>query len=428
LRAVTERIHVMKRNGTPRRVVVTGLGVVSPLGSDVETFWRRLIAGESGIGRVTRFDITGYDTTIAGEVQGFRAEDYLDRKEVRRADLFVQYAIGAAVQAVKQAGVSPETVDPTRYGVIVGSGIGGIATLEDQHRTLLEKGPGRVSPFFIPMMISDMAAGQISIQLGAKGPNYCTVSACASGAHAVGDAMRHIQNDEADVMITGGAEAPVTPVSFAGFCSMKAMSTRNDEPGRASRPFDSQRDGFVMGEGAGIVVLEELEHAKRRGATIFAEIVGYGATGDAHHMTAPAPEGEGAARAMRAAIADSGLPPESFGYLNAHGTSTPLNDKFETQAIKSVLGNHAKKIAVSSTKSMTGHLLGAAGGLETVICVLALERNTLPPTINYDNPDPDCDLDYVPNTARTVEVQAALSNSLGFGGHNVTLALSRYVA
>jgi 3-oxoacyl-[acyl-carrier-protein] synthase II len=418
----------MKRNGTPRRVVVTGLGVVSPLGSDVETFWRRLIAGESGIGRVTRFDITGYDTTIAGEVQGFRAEDYLDRKEVRRADLFVQYAIGAAVQAVKQAGVSPETVDPTRYGVIVGSGIGGIATLEDQHRTLLEKGPGRVSPFFIPMMISDMAAGQISIQLGAKGPNYCTVSACASGAHAVGDAMRHIQNDEADVMITGGAEAPVTPVSFAGFCSMKAMSTRNDEPGRASRPFDSQRDGFVMGEGAGIVVLEELEHAKRRGATIFAEIVGYGATGDAHHMTAPAPEGEGAARAMRAAIADSGLPPESFGYLNAHGTSTPLNDKFETQAIKSVLGDHSRTIAVSSTKSMTGHLLGAAGGLETVICVLALERNTLPPTINYDNPDPDCDLDYVPNTARTVEVQAALSNSLGFGGHNVTLALSRYVA
>jgi 3-oxoacyl-[acyl-carrier-protein] synthase II len=418
----------MKRNGTPRRVVVTGLGVVSPLGSDVETFWRRLVAGESGIGRVTRFDITGYDTTIAGEVQGFRAEDYLDRKEVRRADLFVQYAIGAAVQAVKQAGVSPETVDPTRYGVIVGSGIGGIATLEDQHRTLLEKGPGRVSPFFIPMMISDMAAGQISIQLGAKGPNYCTVSACASGAHAVGDAMRHIQNDEADVMITGGAEAPVTPVSFAGFCSMKAMSTRNDEPGRASRPFDSQRDGFVMGEGAGIVVLEELEHAKRRGATIFAEIVGYGATGDAHHMTAPAPEGEGAARAMRAAIADSGLPPESFGYLNAHGTSTPLNDKFETQAIKSVLGDHSRTIAVSSTKSMTGHLLGAAGGLETVICVLALERNTLPPTINYDNPDPDCDLDYVPNTARTVEVQAALSNSLGFGGHNVTLALSRYVA
>ena len=418
----------MKKNATPRRVVVTGLGVVSPLGSDVETFWRRLVAGESGIGRVTRFDTTGYDTTIAGEVQGFKAEDYLDRKEVRRADLFVQYAIGAAVQAVKQAGVSAETVDPTRYGVIVGSGIGGIATLEDQHRTLLEKGPGRVSPFFIPMMISDMAAGQISIQLGAKGPNYCTVSACASGAHAVGEAMRHIQNDEADVMITGGAEAPVTPVSFAGFCSMKAMSTRNDDPGRASRPFDSQRDGFVMGEGAGVLVLEELEHAKRRGATILAEVVGYGATGDAHHMTAPAPEGEGAARAMRAAIADSGLPPESFGYLNAHGTSTPLNDKFETQAIKSVFGEHAGKIAVSSTKSMTGHLLGAAGGLETVICVLALRHHTLPPTINYENPDPDCDLDYVPNTARTVEVQAALSNSLGFGGHNVTLALSRYVA
>ena len=418
----------MKKNASPRRVVVTGLGVVSPLGSDVETFWRRLTAGESGIGRVTRFDTTGYDTTIGGEVQGFRAEDYLDRKEIRRADLFVQYAIGAAVQAVKEAGVSPETVDPTRYGVIVGSGIGGIGTFEEQHRALLEKGPGRVSPFFIPMMISDMASGQISIQLGAKGPNYCTVSACASGAHAVGDAMRHIQNDEADVMITGGAEAPVTPVSYAGFCSMKAMSTRNDEPGRASRPFDSQRDGFVMGEGAGVLVLEEFEHAKRRGATIHAELIGYGATGDAHHMTAPAPEGEGAARAMRAAIADSGLGPESFGYLNAHGTSTPLNDKYETQAIKSVLGDHARKIAISSTKSMTGHLLGAAGGLETVICVLALERKTLPPTINYENPDPDCDLDYVPNTARQVEVRAALSNSLGFGGHNVTLALSRYVA
>jgi beta-ketoacyl-acyl-carrier-protein synthase II len=418
----------MKKNASPRRVVVTGLGVVSPLGSDVETFWRRLVAGESGIGRVTRFDTAGYDTTIGGEVQGFRAEDYLDRKEIRRADLFVQYAIGAAVQAVKEAGVSPETVDPTRYGVIVGSGIGGIGTFEEQHRVLLEKGPGRVSPFFIPMMISDMASGQVSIQLGAKGPNYCTVSACASGAHAVGDAMRIIQNDEADVMITGGAEAPVTPVSYAGFCSMKAMSTRNDEPGRASRPFDSQRDGFVMGEGAGVLVIEELEHAKRRGATIHAELIGYGATGDAHHMTAPAPEGEGAARAMRAAIADSGLSPESFGYLNAHGTSTPLNDKYETQAIKSVLGDHARKIAISSTKSMTGHLLGAAGGLETVICVLALERKTLPPTINYENPDPDCDLDYVPNTARPVEVRAALSNSLGFGGHNVTLALSRYVA
>jgi beta-ketoacyl-acyl-carrier-protein synthase II len=418
----------MKKNGTPRRVVVTGVGVVSPLGSDVETFWRRLTAGESGIGRVTRFDTTGYDATIAGEVQGFRAEDYLDRKEIRRADLYVQFAIGAAVQAVAQAGVSPETVDATRYGVIVGSGIGGIATLEDQHRTLLEKGPGRVSPFFIPMMISDMASGQISIQLGAKGPNYSTVSACASGAHAVGNAMRLIQNDEADVMITGGAEAPVTPVSFAGFCSMKAMSTRNDDPAGASRPFDSQRDGFVMGEGAGVLVLEELEHARRRGAAILAEIVGYGATGDAHHMTAPAPEGEGAARAMRAAIADSGFPLESFGYLNAHGTSTPLNDKFETQAIKSVLGEHARKIAVSSTKSMTGHLLGAAGGIETVICVLVLQRSTVPPTNNYQHPDPDCDLDYVPNTARTVEVQAALSNSLGFGGHNVTLALSRYVA
>ena len=417
-----------RANGEPRRVVVTGLGVVSPLGSDIESFWTRLQAGESGIGSVTRFDTSKYDTRIGGEVRDFRAEDVLDKKEIRRADLFVQYAIGATAQAVKQAGVSPETVDPNRYGVIVGSGIGGIATFEDQHRTLLEKGPSRVSPFFIPMMISDMASGQVSIQFGAKGPNYCTVSACSSGAHAVGDAFRIIQNNDADVMISGGAEAPITPVSFAGFCSMKAMSTRNDEPHKASRPFDAQRDGFVMGEGAGILVLEELEHARRRGAKIFAEVVGYGATGDAHHMTAPSPEGEGAARAMRAAIRDSGLTLESFGYLNAHGTSTPLNDKFETQAIKSVFGDQAKKLPVSSTKSMTGHLLGAAGGLETIICVLALERQKLPPTINYENPDPDCDLDYVPNTARAVELQAALSNSLGFGGHNVTLALSRFVA
>ena len=417
-----------RANGEPRRVVVTGLGLVSPLGSDVETFWSRLVAGESGIGPVTRFDISKYDTRIGGEVREFKAEDYLDKKEIRRADLFVQYAIGATAQAVKQAGVSAETVDPNRYGVVVGSGIGGIATFEDQHRTLLEKGPSRVSPFFIPMMISDMASGQVSIQFGAKGPNYCTVSACSSGAHAVGDAFRIIQHNEADVMISGGAEAPITPVSFAGFCSMKAMSTRNDEPQKASRPFDAQRDGFVMGEGAGVLVLEELEHARRRGAKILAEIVGYGATGDAHHMTAPAPEGEGAARAMRAAIRDSGLSLESFGYLNAHGTSTQLNDKFETQAIKSVFGDQAKKLPISSTKSMTGHLLGAAGGLETIICVLALERQKLPPTINYESPDPDCDLDYVPNTARAVELQAALSNSLGFGGHNVTLALSRFVA
>jgi 3-oxoacyl-[acyl-carrier-protein] synthase II len=419
---------MMRGNGQPRRVVITGMGVVSPLGSDVETFWKRLIAGESGIGPVTRFDTSKYDTRFAAEVQGYRTEEFMDRKDIRRTDLFVQYAIGAAAQAVKQAGVSPQSVDVNRYGVIVGSGIGGIATFEDQYRTLLEKGPSRVSPFFIPMMISDMASGQVSIQFGAKGPNYCTVSACSSGAHAVGDAFRIIQHNEADVMISGGAEAPITPVSFAGFCSMKAMSTRNDDPQRASRPFDAQRDGFVMGEGAGIVVLEELEHAKKRGVKILAEVVGYGATGDAHHMTAPAPEGEGAARAMREAIRDSGLPLESFGYMNAHGTSTPLNDKFETQAIKSVFGAQAKKLPVSSTKSMTGHLLGAAGGLETIICVLALERHTLPPTINYKTPDPDCDLDYVPNTARAVELQAALSNSLGFGGHNVTLALSRYVA
>jgi 3-oxoacyl-[acyl-carrier-protein] synthase II len=408
--------------------VVTGQGLISPLGNNVEEFWKRLIAGESGIGPVTRFNVTGYDTRIAGEVRGFKPEEFMDRKDIRRTDLFVQYAVAASSQALKQAGVSAENVDSTRFGVIVGSGIGGISTFEDQHRVLLEKGPNRISPFFIPMMISDMASGQVSIAFGAKGPNYCTVSACSSGAHAVGEAFRIIQNSEADVMIAGGAEAPVTPISFAGFCSMKAMSTRNDDPARASRPFDAQRDGFVMGEGAGILILEELEHAKRRGAAILAEIIGYGATGDAHHMTAPAPEGEGAARAMRAAINDSGLSPAEFGYVNAHGTSTPLNDKFETQAIKSVFGDHASRVAISSTKSMTGHLLGAAGGLETIICVLALERKILPPTINYEHPDPDCDLDYVPNTARTVEARAALSNSLGFGGHNVTLALSRSVA
>lgn len=418
---------MVRRNGRPRRVVVTGIGAISPLGSDVEEFWKRLLAGESGIGPVSRFDAASFDTRIAGEVKGFRAEDYMERKDVRRTDLFVQYALAATHQAVKQSGIQ-DAVDPDRCGVVVGSGIGGIATLEEQHRQLLERGPGRVSPFFIPMMISDMASGQISIQYGAKGPNYCTVSACASGAHAIGEAFRIIQNDEADVMITGGAEATVTPLSFAGFCSMKAMSTRNDEPTRASRPFDSQRDGFVMGEGAGILILEDLEHARKRGVSIQAEVIGYGATGDAHHMTAPAPEGEGAARAMRAAIEDSGIPLETFGYLNAHGTSTPLNDKFETQAIKSVFGASANRVAISSTKSMTGHLLGAAGGLETIICVLALDRQILPPTINYENPDPDCDLDYVPNTARKVDLRAALSNSLGFGGHNVTLALSRYVA
>ncbi|TMQ57356.1 MAG: beta-ketoacyl-ACP synthase II [Candidatus Eisenbacteria bacterium] len=408
-------------------MVVTGQGVICPLGNSVEEFWKRLVAGESGIGPVTRFDTAAYDTRFAGEVHDFKPETVMDRKDVRRSDLFVQYAVAATAQALEQSRIQGQ-VDPTRFGVIVGSGIGGISTFEDQHRTLLEKGPNRVSPFFIPMMISDMASGQVSILFGAKGPNYCTVSACSSGAHAVGEAFRLIQNSEADVMIAGGAEAPVTPVSFAGFCSMKAMSTRNDDPARASRPFDSQRDGFVMGEGAGIVILEELEHAKKRGATILAEVVGYGATGDAHHMTAPAPEGEGAARAMQAAIDDSGLPLSEFGYVNAHGTSTPLNDKFETQAIKSVFGDHAKRVAISSTKSMTGHLLGAAGGLETIICVLALERKILPPTINYEHPDPDCDLDYVPNTARPVEARAALSNSLGFGGHNVTLALSRSVA
>ena len=410
-----------------KRVVVTGLGTVSPVGCTTSEFWASIVAGKSGVSRISRFDPKGFDTRIAAEVKGFKPEDYLDKKDVRRTDLFVQFGLAASLEAVRSAGLAdPNGLDLDRAGVIVGSGVGGIATLEEQHSNLIEKGPGRVSPFFIPMMIADMAAGMISIRLGYRGPNFAAVSACASGAHAIGEAFRILVKGEADLIVTGGTEAAITPLSIGGFASMKAMSTRNDQPERASRPFDRQRDGFVMGEGAGIAVLETLDHAKSRGAPILAEVMGYGATADAHHMTAPSPAGEGAARAMQLALKEAGLAPDTVDYINAHGTSTPLNDKFETMAVKSVFGDHAYKLAMSSTKSMTGHLLGAAGGIEFNIAVLAIRDGILPPTINYEDPDPECDLDCVPNESRRAEVDVVMSNSLGFGGHNVALLVKRY--
>jgi beta-ketoacyl-acyl-carrier-protein synthase II len=410
-----------------KRVVVTGLGTVSPLGLTTPEFWAAIVAGKGGVGRITRFDPAGFDTQIAAEVKGFRAEEFLEKKDIRRTDLFVQYGLSASLEAVAAAGLGqPNGLDLDRAGVIVGSGIGGIATLEEQHSNLIERGPTRVSPFFIPMMIADMAAGMISIRLGYRGPNFAAVSACASGAHAIGEAYRMLVKGEADLIVTGGTEAAITPLSIGGFASMKAMSTRNDDPEHASRPFDQQRDGFVMGEGAGIAVLETVEHARARGAPILAEVVGYGATADAHHMTAPSPAGEGAARAMRLALKEARLEPAAVDYINAHGTSTPLNDKFETMAVKTVFGDHAHELAISSTKSMTGHLLGAAGGVEFNISVLAIRDGILPPTINYQDPDPECDLDYVPNQARPAEINVVMSNSLGFGGHNVALLIKRY--
>jgi 3-oxoacyl-[acyl-carrier-protein] synthase II len=409
-----------------RRVVITGLGVVTPVGNDVETTWKALVNGESGIGPITRFDATDYSTRFAGELSDFDPGDYLAKKEIRRNDPFVWYAVAAADEAMRQSGVDPERIDANRFGVIVGSGIGGISTWEEQHTVLSTRGPGRVSPFFVPMMITNMAAGVVSIRHGAKGPNYCVTSACSSGAHSIGEAFRRLQWGEADIMLAGGSEASVTPISVAGFCSLKALSARNDSPLTASRPFSLGRDGFVLSEGAGVAVLETLEHAEARGATIIGEVVGYGATGDAHHITAPAPEGEGAARAMQMALDDGKIDPTEVDYINAHGTSTPLNDKFETMAIKNVFGDHAKKVAISSTKSMTGHLLGAAGSLEFVISTLAITRGVIPPTINLDEPDPECDLDYVPLTARESRVRVAVSNSLGFGGHNVALAVRAF--
>jgi len=410
-----------------RRVVVTGLGVVSPLGCDLNVFWQRICSGYSGVRRITRFDASKMATQIAAEVVEFEIDKFIPKKEQRRMDAFCHYAVAAAKLALTDAGVVMSAEDPTRVGCLVGTGIGGLETLEDQHTVLMTRGPDRCSPFMIPMMIVNMASGLIAIEHGMKGPNFCVVSACASGAHSIGEALRLIQRGDADVIATGGTEAAICPLGIAGFSSMKAMSTRNDAPEKASRPFDADRDGFVMGEGSGIVILEDLEHARKRGAKIYCELAGYGATCDASHITAPAPGGEGAARSMQIAIRDAGLTPDGIDYVNAHGTSTPLNDKNETQAVKTALGaEQSKKVMVSSTKSMTGHMLGAAGGVETVICALAIKHGVVPPTMNYETPDPDCDLDYVPNVARPFKVRAALNNSLGFGGHNCTLALKAF--
>jgi 3-oxoacyl-[acyl-carrier-protein] synthase II len=409
-----------------RRVVVTGLGALTPVGNSAEEYWAAITQGKSGIGPITRFDATGYSTRIAGEVKGFDPLTWMDKKDARRLDPYLQYAIACAAMAMEDSGLKIEKVDQTRFGVLVGSGIGGITALLDSHKTLLEKGPDRVSPFFIPMQIINMASGLISMRFGAKGPNSAVVTACATGNHAIGDAFKIIQRGDADVMIAGGAEAIIVPLCIAGFCQMKALSTRNDEPQKASRPFDAERDGFVCGEGGGLLILESREHALRRDARIYAEIVGYGMTADAHHMTAPDPEGDGAARAMAAALRDGALDPNDVGYINAHGTSTPYNDKFETMAIKRIFGEHAARLAVSSTKSMTGHLLGAAGGIEAIATILALRDGLLPPTINYEYPDPDCDLDYVPNQARKQAVEVALSNAFGFGGTNATIVFRRF--
>lgn len=408
-----------------RRVVVTGLGVVSPLGCDINVFWQRLCAGTSGIGKITRFDASAMATQIAAEVKEFDIDKFIPKKEQRRMDPFCHYAVAAGKLAMQDSGIQMASEDAERVGCMVGSGVGGLITMEDQHSVLLQKGPDRCSPFMIPQMIVNMASGLIAIEHGMKGPNYCVVSACASGAHSIGEAIRQIQRGDVDVMVAGGTEAVVCPLGIAGFSAMRAMSTRNDDPARASRPFDKDRDGFVMGEGAGIVVMEEYEHAVKRGARIYCELAGYGATCDANHITAPAPGGEGAARAMTKAIRDAGLTPDMIDYVNAHGTSTPLNDKNETAAIKAALGEQARKVMVSSTKSMTGHLLGAAGGIETVICALAIQKGVVPGTMNYTTPDPDCDLDYVPNAAREVKIRACLNNSLGFGGHNCSLLLKR---
>ena len=410
-----------------RRVVVTGLGTLSPVGNTADGFWSSLLQGRSGVGLITRFDTTGYPTRIAGEVRNFDPLDFVDKKEARRLDPYLQYAVASSAMAVQDAALDTSKVDGTRFGVLIGSGIGGISTLLQSHKDLLDKGPDRVSPFFIPMLIANMASGLVSMRFGAKGPNSAVVTACATGNHAIGDSFRIIQRGDADIMIAGGSEAIIVPLTIAGFCSMKAMSTRNDEPTKAMRPFDATRDGFVAGEGAGILVLESLDHAVQRDARIYAEIIGYGMTGDAHHMTAPDPEGDGAARAMAAAVRDAGLDVSAVGYINAHGTSTQYNDKFETIAIKRVFGDHARRLAVSSTKSMTGHLLGAAGGIEAIATVLALHHGVLPPTINYETPDPDCDLDYIPNQARKQDVEVALSNAFGFGGTNATLAFRAYL-
>ncbi len=406
---------------TTRRVVVTGVGLVSPLGIGTRATWEGLLAGRSGAGPITRFDAADFSSRIACEVKGFDPLDYADRRDTRKMDTFIQYALAASLFAAEDAGLETPLADPDRVGVIISSGIGGFETIEREHRKLLEKGPRRISPFFVPAMVVNLAAGWVSIRLGAKGPNSAMATACSAGAHAVGEAFRLVRHGQADVMVAGGAEATITPMCIGGFASMKALSTRNDDPERASRPFDRDRDGFVVGEGAGILLLEERERALARGANPYAEVVGYGMSGDAFHITAPAPDGSGAVRVMEAALAEANAAPEDVDAVNAHGTSTPLNDRIETAAIRQVFGEHADRLAVSSTKSMTGHLLGGAGGLEAGISCLTLRHQTLPPTINYETPDPDCDLDIVPNTARPAAVRSVLSNSFGFGGTNVSL-------
>lgn len=409
-----------------RRVVVTGLGAITPVGNDVATTWQSLLAGKSGAADITKFDASKFSVRFAAEVKGFDPLAYMDRKEAKRADPYTQYAVAASLQAMADAGLEPGAIDPETIGVIIGSGIGGLKSFEDQHDVYRTLGPGKISPFFIPMFIGDIAAGIVSMRLQAKGPNYSTVSACASSAHAIGSAFRIIQYGDADVMVAGGAEAAVTPMSIGGFANMGALSTRNDSPATASRPFDAGRDGFVMGEGSAVVILEELEHARRRGARIYGEIVGYRATGDAYHLTGQPEAHEGLQRAMRGALKDGGLAPTDVQYINAHGTSTPLNDPNESKGIHAVFGDHARVLSVSSTKSATGHMLGAAGAMEFMACTLALRDNTIPPTINYETPDPECDLDYTPNVPRVRPVEVAISNSSGFGGHNVSIALRRF--
>lgn len=409
-----------------RRVVVTGLGAITPVGNDVATTWHALLSGVSGAADITKFDAAKFSVRFAAEVKGFDPLQYMDRKEVKRADVYTQYAVAASMQAVNDAGLAPGTYAPEAFGVIVGSGIGGLKSFEDEHDVYRNLGPSKISPFFIPKFIGDIAAGIVSMRFGAKGPNYATVSACASSAHAIGDAFRIIQYGDADLMLAGGSEAAVTPMSIGGFANMGALSTRNDSPDSASRPFDATRDGFVMGEGSAVVVLEELEHARARGARVYGEVIGYRATGDAYHLTGQPEAHEGLQRSMRGAMKDAGIEPADVGYVNAHGTSTPLNDPNESKAIKAVFGEHAYRLAVSSTKSATGHMLGAAGSIEFLACTLAMRDGMIPPTINYRTPDPECDLDYTPNVAQPRAVRVSLSNSSGFGGHNATLAVRRW--
>ena len=418
----------MPNHSFDRRVVVTGLGVVTPLGNDLQTFWNNLIAGQCGIGSITTFDTTAFDTKIAAAVKNFDPTPaFPSPKEIRRTDRYAQFGIYAAWSALKDSGIDLATENTDEIGVMMGSGIGGLETTTNQHAVLLERGPGRMSPFTIPMLISNMASGLISMYYNLRGPNFATCSACATANHAIGEAWRTIKMGDASVMVAGGSEATIIPIGIGGFCAMRAMSTRNDDPQRASRPFDKDRDGFVMGEGAGVLILEELEHAKKRGARIYCEIAGYGNTADAHHLTSPSPGGEGAARCMKMALRSGGLNLTDISYINAHGTSTPQGDVCETQAIKSVFGDHARKLAVSSTKGATGHMLGAAGAVEMAVCTLAIQNGIVPPTLNYTTPDPECDLDYVPNVAREMSVNAVVNNSFGFGGHNSTIAAKKFV-